>query len=115
GSWECLWSSVAGLRGVGQIAARSRAHLLYRVLPSHRRTISRRSWTKRLATIAFPFSSEKTMIDHLILRLETYPHAAGTRPKLEHGCIRICRPFPFSEALQRVHARSKIRREACVF
>ena len=30
--------------------------------------------------MAFPFSSRDTMIDYLILRLETYPQAAGTRP-----------------------------------
>src|SRR5262245_13229187 len=45
-----------------------------------RRLISRRSWTRRLSTIGFPFSSEKTMIDRLILRLETFPQDGGTRP-----------------------------------
>src|SRR5262245_41198988 len=45
-----------------------------------RRIISRRSWTRRVSTIGFPFSSEKTMIDHLILRLETFPQDGGTRP-----------------------------------
>jgi len=29
---------------------------------------------------AFPLSSEKTMIDPLIFRLETYPQDGGTRP-----------------------------------
>ena len=32
--------------------------------------------------MAFPFSSENTMIDPRILRLETYPQAGGTRPSL---------------------------------
>jgi hypothetical protein len=30
--------------------------------------------------MAFPFSVEKTRIDYLILRLETYPQDGGTRP-----------------------------------
>src|SRR5262247_215118 len=45
-----------------------------------RRIISRRSWTRRCSTIGLLFSSEKTMIDHLILRLETFPQDGGTRP-----------------------------------
>jgi len=32
--------------------------------------------------MAFPFSSEKTMIDPLILKLETYPQDGGTRPSI---------------------------------
>jgi hypothetical protein len=35
-----------------------------------------------VSTIAFPFSSEKTRIDYLILRLETYPQDGGTRPRV---------------------------------
>jgi len=83
GSWQCLRGGVAGLRGVWPVAERLRAHLLYRMPPSHRRTISRRSGERRLSTIKFPFSSGKSVIDHLILRLETYPQDGGTRPAPE--------------------------------
>jgi hypothetical protein len=38
----------------------------------------------------FPFSSGKSLIDYLILRLETYPHDGGTRPgKTEHQKTRM--------------------------
>jgi hypothetical protein len=33
-----------------------------------------------VSTIAFPFFSERTMIDSLMLRLAAYPQDGGTRP-----------------------------------
>src|SRR5215813_5324040 len=80
GPRERCWSGVAGLRMVGQVADWFRAHPLYRMPPSHRRTIRRKSWKRTLSTIAFPFSSGKMMIDYLILRQGTYPQGRGTRP-----------------------------------
>src|SRR5262245_33408322 len=58
------------------------AHPADTMRPSHRRTTNRKAWTRRWSTMAFPFSSEKTMIDPLILKLETYPQDGGTRPSI---------------------------------
>jgi hypothetical protein len=80
GSWECFSVGWAGWWSVGQVAERGRAHPSYRRPPSHRRTISRKSWKRTLSTMEFPFSSGKTMIDYLIFRLGTYPQDGGTRP-----------------------------------
>jgi hypothetical protein len=88
GSRAHLWSGGAGLRVVGQVADRLRAHPSYRMPPSHRRITNGRSWKRMLSALAFSFSSGKTMIDHTILRLETYPQDRGTRPfspMIEHA------------------------------
>jgi hypothetical protein len=68
------------LCSVGQVAERCRAHLSYRMPPSHRRSTSKRSWNRRVATIALLFSSGNSRIDYTILRLEPYPQGGGTRP-----------------------------------
>src|SRR5262249_4809658 len=97
GPRERCWSGVAGLRMVGQVADWFRAHPLYRMPPSHRRTIRRKSWKRTLSTIAFPFSSGKMMIDYLILRQGTYPQGRGTRPShtvLPGACRRAELPAP---------------------
>jgi hypothetical protein len=59
--------------------------------PSHRRTSSTRSGERRWSTLAFPFSSGKSVIDYLILRPETYPQDGGTRPMLVSGVPRLIR------------------------
>src|SRR5262249_33711242 len=71
-----------------------RAHPAATMLPSHRKTTHRKTWTRRWSTRASPFFSGKTLTDHLILRPATYPfrryqHPVGRSWRMDETYVKI--------------------------
>ena len=81
-------SSISPRTYSARLSIGCRAHPADPMLPSHRRTTNRKSWTRRWSTIASLFVSGKTRTDHRILRPATYPQDRGPRPLVanSHCC-----------------------------